>query len=204
MASQTADWRKVGADSQLEQSPETVPTVAHHGSLNVLPFHLLAWQDFEGLQWRILRDVEGLRNAQFYGEPGQSQQGLDIVAEAADGTGVALQSKNVTQFGPQDITDAVDKFRSTTRPFDVTRFILGVSRRVRARAAVDRFKALRAELEPIQFELWDQLELSLRLKSAPHIVIEYFGNAVAELFCNPFQIGVTTVPGPRAAAVRAA
>ena len=200
----TAGWQKVGADSRLEQSPETAPTVAHHGSLELLPFQLLTWQDFEALQWRILRDVEGLRNAQIYGEPGQSQQGLDIVAEAADGTGVALQSKNVTEFGPQDITDAVDKFRNTLRPFDVARFILGVSRQVRTTAAINRFKAMRLELEPVELELWDQRELSLRLKSAPHIVVEYFGNSVAKLFCYPFRIGVTTVPAPDAAAVRAA
>lgn len=61
------------------------------GKLDLLPFGEMPWEEFERIQWRILRDVEGLRLAQIYGERGQSQFGLDVVALVPDGSGVALQ-----------------------------------------------------------------------------------------------------------------
>ena len=191
VAGRTRTWHSVGVDSYLELGPSSIPAVPHRGGhLELLPLEVLTWPDFESLQWRILRDVEGLRHAQIYGDPGQAQLGLDIVAMAADDSGVALQSKRVKQFGPEKFTAAVDAFRETTRPFDVSRFILGVSREVRTTQALDRFKALqrelRKELEPVEFELWDKRELSYKLKGAPEIVIEYFGNDIAKIFCDSF------------------
>lgn len=202
-------WRPVGVDSDLERGPSTVPVVPHQGGqLELLPFELLAWSDFEGLQWRILRDVEGLRHAQFYGDPGQTQLGLDIVAEAADGSGVALQSKRVKQFGPAKIAAAVAAFRTTSRPFEVSRFILGVSREIRRTQSLDRFKELqselRNELKPVELELWDKRELSHKLKGAPEIVIDYFGDNVAEVFCDPFTISPRVVPNRDVIAIREA
>lgn len=181
-----------------------MPAVSHRGTLELLPLEALEWPDFESLQWRILRDVEGLRHAQIYGNPGQAQLGLDVVAVAADESGVALQSKRVQQFGPAAVTAAVKAFRSTSRPFDVSRFIIGVSREVRTRAAIDRFKELRDELKPVELELWDKRELSMRLKKAPLIVIEYFGLDIAERFCDPFEIGTTVVPPKDVVAVQQA
>jgi hypothetical protein len=204
VARRTGSWQPVRVDSDVERGPTAIPVVPHRGSLELLPLEVLSWPDFESLQWRILRDVEGLRHAQIYGNPGQSQRGLDIVAIAADDSGVALQSKRVEQFGPAKITSAVDAFRNTTRPFDVSRFIVGVSREVRGTQALDRFKALQKELKPVELELWDKRELSMKLKGAPQIVIEYFGNDIAELFCGPFVIGTTVVPSHDVVAVRQA
>ncbi|KYH43992.1 hypothetical protein AZH51_04395 [Branchiibius sp. NY16-3462-2] len=170
----------------------------------MLPFNALTWADFESLQWRVLRDVEGLRHAQFYGEPGQAQRGLDLIAVAADGSGVALQSKRVKQFGPVKISAAVDAFRKTERPFNVSRFIIGVAREIRSTQALDRFRELEKELQPIQLELWDMRELSYKLKGAPHIVIEYFGKDIAEIFCSQFTIGSRTVPRRDVVVVREA
>jgi hypothetical protein len=202
-------WHPVGVDSPLERSPSSIPAVPHRGGhLELLPFDALSWPDFESLQWRILRDVEGLRHAQIYGDPGQAQLGLDIVAVAADGSGVALQSKRVQQFGPARFSAAVKAFRDTTRPFSVLRFILGVSREIRTTSALDRFKLLQKQLgnlaEPVEFELWDQRELSLKLKGAPAIVIEYFGNDIAEIFCDPFTISHIAVPRSDVIAIRQA
>lgn len=194
MADSEQKWQRVGVDSYLEAGPSETPVVPHRGRIEVLPFELLSWADFESLQWRILRDVEGLRHPWLYGDPGQRQLGLDIVAEQADGKGVALQSKRVKVFGPSQILAAVDAFRKTKRPFDVSRLILGVSRDIRTTKALDKFKELQRELEPVEFELWDQKELSRRLKAAPEIVIEYFGMQVAEAFCDPFALRPRVVP----------
>ncbi len=204
MREPTRAWRPVGVNSVVERRPSELPVVPHRGSLELLPLDYLPWPDFESLQWRILRDVEGLRHAQIYGNPGQSQRGLDLVAVAADDSGVALQSKRVKQFGPARITAAVDAFRNTTRPFDVSRFIIGVSREVRTTAALDKFKALQSQLMPLHLELWDQRELSMKLKSAPRIVIDYFGEDIARLFCDPFVVGTAYVPTGNTIAVREA
>jgi hypothetical protein len=209
VAGPTRTWQLVGVDSDLERGPSSIPAVPHRGGhLELLPLEVLSWPDFESLQWRILRDVEGLRHAQIYGDPGQAQLGLDIVAVAADDSGVALQSKRVEQFGPAKITAAVAAFRKTKRPFDVSRFILGVSREVRRTQALDRFKELREELKkelkPVEFELWDKRELSYKLKGAPEIVIEYFGNDIAAIFCDPFTIGPRVVPRRDVVAIRQA
>lgn len=209
MAGPTRVWQPVGVDSSLERGPESIPAVPHQGGhLELLPLEVLPWPDFESLQWRVLRDVEGLRHAQIYGDPGQAQYGLDIVAEAADGSGVALQSKRVKQFGPAKLTAAVDAFRNTRRPFDVSRFVIGVSREVRSTGALNRFRTLRNELReeprPIEFEMWDKRELSHKLKGAPLIVIDYFGNDIAEIFCDPFTIAPQFVPNRDVVAIRQA
>lgn len=204
MRGRSGAWHPVGIDSAVERGPSERPVVPHRGSLDLLPLELLSWPDFESLQWRILRDVEGLRHAQIYGTPGQVQRGLDLIALAADDSGVALQSKRVKQFGPAGITAAVNAFRKASRPFDVSRFIIGVSREVRTTRALDRFRALQAELKPVELELWDKRELSMKLKGAPRIVIEYFGEDVARLFCEPFVVGTAYVPAGDAVAVREA
>lgn len=202
----TRTWQRVGVDSVLERGRgDALVAVPHHGAhLEMLPFDTLSWSDFESLQWWVLRDVEGLRHAQIYGDPGQNQRGLDIVALAADDSGVALQSKRVKKFGPADLTGAVEAFRQTTRPFDVSRFILGVSREVRSTQTIDRLRQFQEELRPIELELWDQRVLSYKLKDAPQIVIEYFGNEIAEIFCDQFTVGRKTVPAADVMAIRQA
>lgn len=209
MAESKPMWQRIGVDSDLERGPVSVPIVPHRGGhLELLPFVALTWPDFESLLWRILRDVEGFRHAQIYGDPGQAQLGLDIIAEAADGSGVALQSKRVAQFGPAKFTAAVNAFRKTNRPFPVSRFILGISREIRSTPALDRFKELQRDLKqeskPVALELWDRRELSQRLKRAPAIVIDYFGKEIAEIFCDSFVITPVTVPRREAIAIRQA
>lgn len=201
MTGQSLVWRPLGVTSGLDSPPDTKPIVPRvNGKIDVLPLGLLKWPDFERLQWRILRDVEGLRHAQLYGEPGQNQLGLDIIAVAADGTGVALQSKKAEKFGVPDIRAAVARFRTTQHPFDVSKFILGVSRPVRRRQAQDAFRELHAELatapQPVELVLWDAEEISQLLRGAPAIVVEFFGLDVAHEFCDPFEIAPRTVPAP--------
>lgn len=198
-------WEQVGIGSNLEREPSRIPAVSHYGRrLDLLPLNDLDWPDFERLLWRILRDVEGLRHAMFYGEPGQAQAGLDLVAKSSDGSAVALQSKNVKKFGPSHITKAIDAFRTTIRPFEVSRFILGVSAEVRSTQAIDQLWTLQRELAPVELELWDQSDLSRKLKPYPEIVTEFFGASIAEIFCGPFEVHPRSVPSPELTAIRQA
>jgi hypothetical protein len=122
-----AEWHNLTLASSLNGAPSTRTPAPVIGKLDLLPLGALSWEDFERLQWRVMRDVEGLRHAQLYGERGQAQLGLDIVALAPDSTGVALQSKRYKRFGAADLKSAVKKFHGTKRPFNVDRLIVGVS-----------------------------------------------------------------------------
>ena len=198
------DWRPLPLGSSLNSTPSAPAPAPVIGKLESLPFNALSWEDFERLQWRVMRDVEGLRHAQLYGDRGQAQFGLDIVALAPDGTGVALQSKKYIRFGSSELKAAVKKFRTTQRPFPIDRLIIGVARTVRSTGAVETLAVLRKELRPVGLELWDAQELSYLLRGRPEIVIEFFGLPTAEAFCLPFKVDVTLVPPAEVVAVREA
>ncbi|WP_458115676.1 hypothetical protein [Arthrobacter sp. D2-10] len=172
--------------------------------LELLPFNALSWEDFERLQWRVMHDVEGLRHAQLYGDRGQAQYGLDIVALAPDGIGVALQSKKYRKFGAAEIKSAVNKFRTTERPFSIDRLIIGVARSVRSTGAIEELAEQKKTLHPISLELWDEQRLSYLLRGRPDIVIEFFGLPTAEAFCLPFKLDVTSVPAAEVVAIQEA
>ncbi|GAA1763481.1 hypothetical protein [Nostocoides vanveenii] len=199
-----ARWQPLQLGSTLNSAPSAPEPAPVIGKLESLPFNELPWEDFERLQWRVMRDVKGLRHAQLYGERGQAQKGLDIVALAPDGTGVALQSKKYRSFGASNIRAAVSKFLSTSRPFTVETFIIGVARPVKATAAVEELAVQRRVLRPTTLELWDAQELSHLLRGRPDIVIEYFGMPTAEAFCLPFKLDTPLVPAADAVAVREA
>ena len=203
MSSQ-ASWRPVALDSSLLRSPRATIPAPVMGKLETLPFDLLSWEDFERIQWRIMRDVEGLRNAQIYGDRGQSQYGLDVVALAPDRSGVALQSKRYKRFGPAELRAAVKVFRRTSRPFAVNRLIIGVSREIKSTKVVETLAELRQEIEPVALDFWDSQKLSGLLRGAPEIVIEFFGMPTAEAFCLPFTLEPVLVPSADAVAIREA
>jgi len=191
-------------DSVVYGRPRQLTPALVLGALDLLPFDQMEWDDFEKLQCRVLRDVEGLRNAQIYGEPGQAQQGLDVVALTPGRSGVALQSKRLARFGKAQLRAAVGKFRATERPFQVERLIIGVSREVRSTGAVAALHELRSELAPLALDLWDKQALSDLLRNAPEIVIEFFGIQTAERFCLPFEHRPLLVPDRDAVTVREA
>lgn len=200
-------WHRLGVDSPLEQKPVSITPAPRAASAHQLPLHELGWSDFEGLLWRVMRDVEGLGDARIYGVPGQKQQGIDLVARSGDDRGVALQSKRVSTFGPTKVQAAIDEFRNTTRPFPVGRFVLGLSRKL-SNAAHERYDTLKAEMQAsrpsVVLELWDAPVLNLKLKRAPQIVIEYFGRDIAQVFCDEFTIQSVVIPPADYVAVREA
>ncbi|GAA5037655.1 hypothetical protein GCM10025738_25980 [Microbacterium fluvii] len=135
-----------------------------------------------------MRDVLGLRNPYLYGNPGQAQQGIDILAVDAHGSWTALQSKKYVKFTTTDLRKAVETFRDADRPFQVDRLILGVSVELRETRMVLEFARLQEALEPVRLELWDAQRLSELLRDRPEIVVQYFGEPTARGFCGDFEI----------------
>ncbi|MEP7766001.1 hypothetical protein [Sanguibacter sp. 25GB23B1] len=199
-----ANWAPLPLGSDLLRGPGQITPATMMGALEMLPFNEMSWEDFERIQWRILRDVEGLRHAQMYGERGQRQMGLDVVALAPDGSGVALQSKRYARFGPANLRAAVQKFQSTQRPFAVGRLIIGVAREVKSTQSVDTLAALRRDLDSLTLDVWDKRELSELLRSSPAIVIEFFGHETAKRFCHQFELQPVVVPPADAVRIREA
>ena len=115
------EWTPLSIDSELEDRPSSIVSAPITGS-PILPFDKLSWKDFERIQVRILRDVEGLRNAQLYGRLEQTQYGLDIIAVDSNQDGVALQSKKYKRFTASDLQKAVEKFRTTIRSIEIKKF----------------------------------------------------------------------------------
>ena len=186
-------WRPLPLGSPLNGAPSWPTSAPVIGKLELLPFNALLWEDFERLLWRVMHDVEGLRHAQLYGERGQAQYGLDIVALAPDETGVALQSKKYQTFGAAEIKAAVQKYRSTERPYSVDRFIIGVARTVKTTGAIEELAEQKSALHPISLELWDAQRLAYLLRGRPDIVVEFFGMPTAEAFCLPFKLDVASL-----------
>ena len=96
--------KHLNANKSIEVTPPVAALTAE------LPFLDIGWENFECLLERILEDVEGLRHVRRYGTPGQSQNGIDIIAKDSYGKTVALQSKRYQKFSASNIRKAVQKF----------------------------------------------------------------------------------------------
>lgn len=194
-------WYRLPVDSPLEHRPSKIVPAPVLGA-SLLPFDELGWEDFERLLWRVLRDVEGLRNAHLYGKRGQKQYGLDIVAFDVDKTGVALQCKRYNKFTASDLRKAVEKLQESRQKFsEVNRFIIAVSSEGNDTAVIDALHDCQNSLEGIDLELWDKEELSYKLINRHNIVIDFFGMPTAEKFCRPFKYQKSEIPNPNAVAV---
>lgn len=203
MVSSDETWKKILPTSEIQAKPKKIVEAPILGARQ-LPLDELDWEDFERLQWRILQDVEGLRNARLYGKRGQAQYGLDIVALDPFEQGVALQSKRYQKFNASDLAAAVKKFQKTKRPFEVNRFIIGAACDVNDTNVVDCLIDYQKALSPVKLELWGKTELSAKLRSQQAIVIEFFGLPTATAFCAPFHFEPTEVPSTDAVAVQEA
>ncbi|AWB96272.1 hypothetical protein DCE93_11945 [Agromyces badenianii] len=181
-------------DSLLMRAPVALASAPAIPNLDLLPFTALDWPTFEKLQLRVMTDVLGLRDPRQYGDPGQNQQAIDLIATAADGTGTALQSKNYTSFVLSDLKAAVKRFRDTERPFAVGHLVIGVSSLVRRTEIIAELKKLQGELAPVRLDLWDAQRLSDLLRNQHEIVAQFFTVETARQFCGDFEVNVPIIP----------
>jgi hypothetical protein len=163
--------------------------------LPLLPTHEMEWPDFERLLVRVAREVRGLRAVSLFGNPGQAQDGLDVVGINAAGESEGVQGKRYQRFTVADLDAAVGKFVGGTLPFTVHHLAVGASCEAHERTVVERLLQLNASHAPLTIELWDRQRLSELLRDRPHIVIEFFGTATAANFCAPYEVPTIPVPG---------
>lgn len=202
--STTASWESPRLDDSYLDGPSALYPAPVAGAIDVLPLNDMRWEDFERLLWRIVVEVDGLREARVYGERGQSQHGIDIVGFAMDRTAVTVQCKNYKRFSGAHLQKAVKEFRDDPPPFAVTRLVVAVACRAAATAVIEAEGSIRADLRPIDFDLWDQIQISEKLRNQPLIVERFFGPDTARRFCHPYALRPTEMPSMDAVAMREA
>ncbi|MCP3463094.1 restriction endonuclease [Bradyrhizobium sp. CCGUVB23] len=152
-----------------------------------LPFGEISWQNFERLCHRLAKSDGDVEYCRLYGTEGQEQGGIDIYVRRTSTTKYATwQSKRHKSFGPADIEKAVKKFLDGPWAEKSDRFALCVQASLRSTDAQDKIETCAALLREkgIDFQPMDGEEISLRLKSQPEIVYDFFSLAWVERFCG--------------------
>jgi hypothetical protein len=181
MSMDVPSWLEVPSQSLVRPPVETLA--------QSLPFEELAWEDFEKLCLRLARLEADVESCRVYGVRGQNQEGIDLYAKsrtARDKYSV-YQCKRVETFGTSQIRAAVDLFVEGSWAPRSDRFVLCTSQSLAPvlRTEEAEFQAHRLEEQGIRLEVWDADDLSLKLKSLPDLVKDFFGNAWLTSFLGP-------------------
>ena len=160
----------------------------------LLPLSQLRWDDFERLCHRLLRAEVGAVRASLYGLPGQAQQGIDmyvIAPIASDEVAnprryVTLQSRRISDVSPTNLEDCVNDFLEGHWADVSEKFVYATSSSARSIQVLEKIEELSKHLDPrpIAFEVWDQEEISRKLKGRPEIVDDFFGRPWVKVFCG--------------------
>ena len=186
--------------SDVEPSVETSP--------QTLPLSQLSWENFERLCLRLLElDAEPIhvsvhgrdpiateRVVRRYGIHGQAQQGIDIFArnllplgEASQSRPyVCLQARRIAQVNPSGLRKSVAEFRAGNWSHASRKFIFATRASMASVTLTDEIEKLALQLvtESIEFAVWDQEDISSRLKEHPELVDDFFGREWAKRFCG--------------------
>ncbi|MCY4597361.1 MAG: NACHT domain-containing protein [Bryobacterales bacterium] len=153
-----------------------------------LPFGQLEWVDFERLVVRLVQQQNTIIDCALYGEPGQPQEGIDILAQRRDAEKAACyQCKKVDTLSPALIRKTFDKFLENSWAEKASQFVLCVSLpTIRKELQSEIYKqAQKLRSKGIEFSMWDASpagQLVGVLKDCPKLVDDFFGRSWVELF----------------------
>ena len=153
----------------------------------LLPFEQISWQDFERLCHRLVRLEANIEDSKIYGTQGDNQDGIDIFARTTTSEKYRVyQSKNEADFGPSKIKAAVDEFIVGEWLAKSDTFVLCTRESLRSAIRATEVETQTQVLKEkgVLLQVWDQEELSTRLKSHPEIVDDFFGRAWVRAFCG--------------------
>jgi len=144
---------------------------------NDLPFNDpgLSWEDFERFCVEFVELLDNVESAHRYGTQGDTQLGIDIVAEMNDGTRRGFQCKKYQKYTAGDAREAINK-----ATYSADNYVLLLS--CEATASVRDVIAGEAN-----WELWDRGDISRRVRNltepdARRLVATYFGDAWENAF----------------------
>ena len=172
----------------LDAPPEgTVPPPADT-KLQHLPFEQLGWADFERLIVRLIRQLTPSTQALTYGNRGQAQDGIDILAvdQSTDHV-VCYQCKHISTATRSLVSQVVEKFLQGKWAERTSQFVLCVSVPMTNTKITHEFSAQlqRLRASGVDFQLWEASpsgQLVELLKEHPVIVDDFFGRAWVERF----------------------
>ncbi len=190
-------------DARL-QPPDETTAAPVDPQLPLLPTERMHWTQFERLLLRVAREVRGLRSVSLLGDPGQKQEGLDVIGLDGAGQAEGIQSKKYVKFTKADLDAAVEKFNEGTTPFPVPRLVIGVACSGHEAKVAQRLVEINKNRDGLEVEIWDNERLSELLRDRPEIVREFFGAATAVSFCAPHVVEPALVPAPDAVSLAGA
>lgn len=134
----------------------------------------LAWEDGEPEACRL------------YGTHGQAQDGIDVYARLRNGRYATYQCKRYAKVIDSDIRKAVAAFREGDWLRRSERFVFCTSHAAVRTEHSEEIERQTSELrdDGVAFRVWDAEELSVRLKTRPRIVLDFFGRAWVDEFCT--------------------
>lgn len=170
----------------------------------VLPVHRLGWEDFERLCLRLLRHTQEIEQAlapgasasvtRRYGTRGQAQQGIDVFSRDSlpldavppERPAVCLQARRLQKVSKTGIKNAVSGFLKGTWAPTSRKFIYATSASGVATQFIDEIEtqARRMAKAKIELAVWDEEEVSDRLRDKPELIDDFFGRAWVAAFCG--------------------
>jgi hypothetical protein len=164
--------------------------------LLTLDFTKITWSDFERLTLEVATSVDGLRSPRLYGNPGQSQDGIDFYGQIGK-RNMCYQARRLEgNPSPELLTNAVADFKARGAKFSASRFVLCLAGSGRSTAVQDELNKLRQANPDLDLDLYDSELLSQVLKVRRDIVHRYFGPAWADAFCGPLPPAVSIADQP--------
>lgn len=164
------------------REPPVVP------QLLALDFTKIGWDDFERLTLDVAEQVDGLKNARLYGNPGQRQDGIDFYGDLDSGR-ACYQTRRLQAPASSDLLrSAVADFKRRGQHFGARIFTLCVAASGRDRDVLDELDKLNRENGSFTIRLYDSETLSQTLKQRRDFVHRYFGPDWANAFCGPAPV----------------
>jgi energy-coupling factor transporter ATP-binding protein EcfA2 len=183
----------MSSQSSIEPIPASLLTPPSAGvkppvvsNLQELPFKELSWENFEKLCVRLARLEGNVEHCQRYGVQGDEQSGIDLYARQKSSTYRVYQCKNEKNFGPKKIEEAVTKFLDGDWVTKTDTLVLCTRESLASVLRADELEKQANKLRNLGITLlaWDSIELSLKLKTLPQIVHDFFSRAWVEVFCG--------------------
>lgn len=163
------------------------------------PYHQLDEYLFQDMCCDLFQTEPEITSCSIYGTRGQSQYGIDLLAQRRDGGIEVGQCKKYQQFSAKEIVRTSDEFFNHWDHWKnkgVKRFILFVScpldRQEQQEEVLhqkERFKEF-----GIEYEVWHSRVLTMKLAPNPNIVCRYFSPADywVSYICGPTAVPLVT------------
>ncbi len=172
-----------------KQNPTIAPPVTPG---DVPQFSKFDAYTFQKLCRELFQEEESITTCDEYATSGQSEYGIDLLANRKDGSFEVGQCKCSEKFYPADIINTSNEFLKNLngkwKGIDIKRYILFVASDLSSNKTQDTIINEKARFleKNILYEAWGNPVLTQKLRPHPAIVNEYFkGSDWVELICGP-------------------